>query len=196
MADKKISALTAASTPLAGTEVLPIVQSGATVKVAVSDLTAGRNINAASIIATGSLTTSTTAGIIGTTVNDNANAGSVGEFVTALFSAVSVGTAAGDIGTISLSPGDWDVVAEASTAGVPVGCTAWKIGISTVSATYQEFGRASAWYALDTVNGVGGATMPTVRISNSSTTTVYLVMNAIAAIGPFVYASLSARRVR
>ena len=42
MADKKISALTGASTPLAGTEVLPIVQSGATVKVAVSDLTAGR----------------------------------------------------------------------------------------------------------------------------------------------------------
>ena len=30
MADKKISALTAASTPLAGTEVLPIVQSGNT----------------------------------------------------------------------------------------------------------------------------------------------------------------------
>jgi hypothetical protein len=42
MADKKISALTGATTPLAGTEVLPIVQSGATVKVAVSNLTAGR----------------------------------------------------------------------------------------------------------------------------------------------------------
>jgi len=42
MANKKISALTAASTPLAGTEVLPIVQSGATVKVSVSDLTTGR----------------------------------------------------------------------------------------------------------------------------------------------------------
>lgn len=38
MADKKISALTAATTPLAGTEVLPIVQSGATVKVANNDL--------------------------------------------------------------------------------------------------------------------------------------------------------------
>jgi len=49
MADKKISALTAASTPLAGTEVLPIVQSGATVKVAVSDLTAGRAISATSL---------------------------------------------------------------------------------------------------------------------------------------------------
>lgn len=51
MADKKISALTAASTPLAGTEVLPIVQSGATVKVAVSDLTAGRAISATAITA-------------------------------------------------------------------------------------------------------------------------------------------------
>ena len=45
MADKKISALTGASTPLAGTEVLPIVQGGATVKVAVSDLTAGRVVS-------------------------------------------------------------------------------------------------------------------------------------------------------
>ena len=49
MADKKISALTAASTPLAGTEVLPIVQSGSTVKVAVSDLTAGRAVSAKTI---------------------------------------------------------------------------------------------------------------------------------------------------
>jgi hypothetical protein len=52
MADKKISALTGASTPLAGTEVLPIVQSGATVKVAVSDLTAGRAISATQITLT------------------------------------------------------------------------------------------------------------------------------------------------
>jgi hypothetical protein len=52
MADKKISALTGATTPLAGTEVLPIVQSGATVKVAVSDLTAGRAISATQITLT------------------------------------------------------------------------------------------------------------------------------------------------
>lgn len=48
MADKKISALTAASTPLAGTEVLPIVQSGSTVKVSISDVTAGRAVVASS----------------------------------------------------------------------------------------------------------------------------------------------------
>jgi hypothetical protein len=45
MADTKISALAASTTPLAGTEVLPIVQSGATVKVATNDLTV-RNIRA------------------------------------------------------------------------------------------------------------------------------------------------------
>jgi hypothetical protein len=46
MADKKISALTAASTPLAGSEVLPIVQSGSTVKVSVANLTVGRAVTA------------------------------------------------------------------------------------------------------------------------------------------------------
>jgi hypothetical protein len=39
MADKKISQLTPAALPLAGTEVLPIVQTGSTVKVASNDLT-------------------------------------------------------------------------------------------------------------------------------------------------------------
>ena len=45
MANSKISALTSATTPLAGTEVLPIVQSSATVKVATNDLTV-RNVRA------------------------------------------------------------------------------------------------------------------------------------------------------
>lgn len=49
MADKKISALTASTTPLAGTEVLPIVQSSATVKVSVANLTAGRAVGATSV---------------------------------------------------------------------------------------------------------------------------------------------------
>ena len=53
MADKKISALTAASTPLAGTEVLPIVQSGATVKVSAANITAGRAVSMASLSAVG-----------------------------------------------------------------------------------------------------------------------------------------------
>lgn len=58
MADKKISALTGATTPLAGTEVLPIVQGGATVKVSVADLTTGRAVSASSVTISG-LTAST-----------------------------------------------------------------------------------------------------------------------------------------
>ena len=52
MADKKISALTAASTPLAGTEVLPIVQSSSTKQVSVANLTAGRAISATELTLT------------------------------------------------------------------------------------------------------------------------------------------------
>ena len=56
MANTKISALTSSTTPLAGTEVLPIVQSSATVKVAVSDLTAGRSVSmSAATISSGNL---------------------------------------------------------------------------------------------------------------------------------------------
>ena len=52
MADLKISQLPAATTPLAGTEVLPIVQSGSTVQVSVDDLTAGKAVSATSVTAT------------------------------------------------------------------------------------------------------------------------------------------------
>lgn len=53
MADKKISQLSAAATPLAGTEVLPIVQSSATVKVSIDNLTAGKSVSASNFVPTG-----------------------------------------------------------------------------------------------------------------------------------------------
>ena len=49
MADTKISALPASTTPLAGTEVLPIVQSSTTKQVSVSNLTAGRSVSVADL---------------------------------------------------------------------------------------------------------------------------------------------------
>lgn len=51
MADTKISALPASTTPLAGTEVLPIVQGGVTRQVSVANLTAGRAVSVASLTA-------------------------------------------------------------------------------------------------------------------------------------------------
>jgi hypothetical protein len=69
MANVKISELNAASTPLAGTEVLPIVQSSATVKVSVANLTAGRAISALTLnsltvgLGAGSVATNTAVGL-------------------------------------------------------------------------------------------------------------------------------------
>jgi hypothetical protein len=61
MANSKISALTSATTPLAGTETLPVVQSSATTKVTVANLTAGRAVSASSLtVSSGDLNFSST----------------------------------------------------------------------------------------------------------------------------------------
>ena len=73
MADLKISQLPAATTPLAGTEVLPIVQGGSTVKVAVNDLTAGKAVSASTV----SATTVTATTVNGTTFDTNVAAAGV-----------------------------------------------------------------------------------------------------------------------
>ena len=74
MADLKISQLTGATTPLAGTEVLPIVQSGATKQVSVANLTAGRAV----AMAGGSFTDNITQGTAAKGVNFTANTPAAG----------------------------------------------------------------------------------------------------------------------
>jgi hypothetical protein len=73
MADTKISALPASTTPLAGTEVLPIVQSSTTKQVSVANLTAGRAVNALSAtlssLTSGRVPYATTSGLL----TDSAN---------------------------------------------------------------------------------------------------------------------------
>lgn len=81
MADKKISQLTAATTPLAGTEVLPIVQSSTTKKATVLDVTGGVPINkglgnTANTIAIGS-------GALDSTTTADGSVGIGGEALTA-----------------------------------------------------------------------------------------------------------------
>jgi hypothetical protein len=64
MANTKISALPASTTPLAGTEVLPIVQSSTTRQVSVANLTAGRAISATQLtLTTGNLIVASGQGI-------------------------------------------------------------------------------------------------------------------------------------
>jgi len=71
MANSKISALTSATTPLAGTETLPIVQSGVTKQVSVANLTAGRSV----AMKTGAISYSDTAFGGGFTINNTATTG-------------------------------------------------------------------------------------------------------------------------
>jgi hypothetical protein len=54
LADVKISGLPASTTPLAGTEVLPIVQGGQTRQVSVNNLTTGKSVSATNFIPSGS----------------------------------------------------------------------------------------------------------------------------------------------
>jgi len=58
VANTKISALSAATTPVAGTEVLPIVQSSTTKQVSIANLTAGRAVSALSLTTTSDITLS------------------------------------------------------------------------------------------------------------------------------------------
>lgn len=170
MADKKISALTGASTPLTGTEVLPIVQSGSTVKVAVSNLTAGRNIDVL--------------GIVGTTTNNNATAGCVGEYVSssATYGAYTSGFVS--ITSVSLTAGDWDVDCYASLSQA-TGQSLFdyiQFGLSTSNTTLTGYSSnltenfvpaSAATYYIDYRKSP-----VTQRITLSATTTIYLVFRA------------------
>lgn len=118
----------------------------------------------------------TTGGIVGTTTNNNADAGKVGEFVTSQIlssSAVSLVTnTAKDITSISLTAGDWDVYANVNLTYT--GSTSYLAGwVSTTSATGPDsalvvqasiLGGTNAW----------GAVVPFYRVSVNGTTTVYL----------------------
>jgi len=101
MANSKISALPAASTPLAGTEVLPIVQSGVTDQVSVANLTAGRAVATGNLTVTGTGTVSgdftVTGGLVGG-VQTLSGAGAVN--VTTLTTAFT-STATGDALTLA-----------------------------------------------------------------------------------------------
>ena len=99
MADSKISALPASTTPLAGTEVLPIVQSTTTKQVSVANLTAGRAVSAASLSLTTALPvasggTGVTAGTSGGVLAFTA-AGTIASSAALTASALVIGGGAG-----------------------------------------------------------------------------------------------------
>ena len=144
-----------------------------------------------------SIAFSSTSGIIGTTTNDNAAAGSVGEFVTSAVSAVAITTAtATNVTSISLTAGDWDLWGNVFTnpaAGTTQSLLA--AGISTSTAAFPTQYTLLPYTAIASVNV--GTTAPNIRLSLSGTTTVYLVASVSYAVSTLtISGTLSARRAR
>jgi len=159
---------------------------------------------------TGAITPSQTAGIVGTTTNNNANAGSVGEVVSssvAVGSAVSLTTAATatsgkTITSISLTAGDWDVFGIVGiNMAATTNFTASAGGINTVADTlnslYEEETRFSYGAGGFVPNNVFSFAFPTTRVSIASTTTYYLIGYASFTISTATaFGRITARRIR
>lgn len=153
-------------------------------------------------IITGAITPSSTGGIIGTILANNANAGSVGEYVTAV--ATTPGTTlttatVANVTSISLTAGDWDVTGVVDfLPGATTSITVLNGGISTTTAALgaQDTYCQNASAAQVPANNISFDT-PTVRISIASTTTVYLVARGTFTVSTLsAFGTIRARRVR
>jgi hypothetical protein len=111
--------------------------------------------------------------VLGTTTNDNATTGYVGEFVDS-YVFQSVSTSAMNLTSISLTAGDWDVSGVLQYYG-NTGSTNLILAVSLTSGTVPEPKGLDAviGYA-NSGSGVGCVTIPNYRYSLSATTTIYL----------------------
>lgn len=140
----------------------------------------------------------------GTTTNDNAAAGMVGEIVSAtVLAGAAVALTSGtviNVTSISLTAGDWDVNAVGVTSAAATTVVgAFGVGISTTSATFPPL--PSTGYSQ--TQG-GSVTQPfyhlntgVVRISIAATTTVFLIgYSNFSTSTNAMYGQIRARRVR
>ncbi|MCO1435459.1 hypothetical protein L0Z13_11515 [Burkholderia multivorans] len=148
---------------------------------------------------TSTIIPSQTAGIVGTTTNNNANAGSVGEYSENTTSGIALtnGVTA-NATSISLTAGDWDVSCEVTyTAAGGATPTAFQQSISTTSATGGGSGRQTLWTLSFAANSTNVMPTPRVRLSLSGTTTTYCTASALFGSGTVTAAGfIRARRVR
>lgn len=159
----------------------------------------------ATVTASGTITPSQTNGIVGTTTNNSANAGSVGELLSATIatgSSVTLTTnTAANVTSVSLTAGDWDVSGVVDyTFAATTAFTSLIQGISTASASV---GAQDTFSQLSLATNVPGGTTdssfvtPVVRISIAGTTTVYLVTKCLFTVASLkAYGTIRARRVR
>lgn len=148
--------------------------------------------------ASSAITPSPTAGIVGTTTNNNANAGSVGEYQSITGSAVSLTSAAyTDIATLTLSAGDWDVEGSVGFATSGATTSALVGGVSTTANTNPNSVPGVGFTVAMAAGGSTYLSTPVVRFSLASSTTVRLGAQANFTGGSVTGTGmLRARRVR
>jgi hypothetical protein len=172
--------------------------------------TTGKDIQEAALIiadTTGGLSRSGNGGIPlqGTNTNDDAAAGDVGEYISALLSAgsavsLSTGTTA-NVTSISLTAGDWDVHGNVGfTPNAATTMATLQADIGTTSATFDTAPAAGSRVQFQLTFATGASQIIAAgrkRLSLSSTTTVYLLTQATFAVNTLTaYGFIGARRVR
>lgn len=156
--------------------------------------------------------TVTTSNVVGTTTNNSAPAGNLGEIITATVvagSAVNLTTAtAANVTSISLTAGDWDVEGMVDfVIAATTNINHIHGGVSDTSATLlAQTGSANVGtdpnfnrFYFNFAPGAFTETVstPIVRVSLASTTTIFLVTSATFTVSTLTaYGSIRARRVR
>jgi hypothetical protein len=115
--------------------------------------------------------------LVGTTTNNNAAAGSVGEF---LSSVVPLSAPAGissassiNVTSLSLTAGDWDVT---GNAVINIAAGAASLGFVWISSTSGTLPDASLYSGIVSTFTQFSAAVPSLRFSLSGTTTIYLTV--------------------
>lgn len=185
---------------------------GATAYAQVVFAPSGRNIEffpnatkALTLATTGNATfagsATITGGIVGTTTNDSAAAGKVGEYVESVIaagSAVSLTTAtAANVTSISLTAGDWDVSSLVHFSMSGTTATVFAFGPHTVSANLPATDYVGDLRSLTGITDTLRLAGQVQRFSLSGTTTIYLVAQSSFSAGTVAaYGTIRARRVR
>lgn len=140
--------------------------------------------------------------VAGTQTNDSANTGKIGEYKESNQTSTNfpATTVFGDLTSISLTAGDWDVTGSVGATLNGATMTAYSVGISTTtgnSTTGLTYGVNRFDGITPTANGDSAVVVADYRVSLASTTTVYLKYQATFSAGtPKAYGSIRARRMR
>lgn len=144
----------------------------------------------------------TAANIDGTSTNDSASSGSIGQYGTSFVvvgSPVSLTTATpANVTSVSLTAGDWDVSANVNFTLSSATATMFEAGLSSTTATLPTDGSECYSGVVTTLlSETNGIAVSRKRFSLSTTTTVYLVAQSTFSAGTEgAYGGITYRRAR